>query len=99
MFGGHDSPFTTMAPSADSTVQHDVHVNLKVGKDGFHVADVDEMYEKAIDAGIRTGFSPSDAPSGERYFHVIDPAGHELSFVRKILGHPRWGDDLAVEHV
>jgi uncharacterized glyoxalase superfamily protein PhnB len=26
--------------------------------------------------------APSDAPWGERYFHVRDPAGHELSFAR-----------------
>ena len=26
--------------------------------------------------------APADAPWGERYFHVLDPDGHELSFAR-----------------
>jgi uncharacterized glyoxalase superfamily protein PhnB len=28
--------------------------------------------------------APSDAPWGERYFHVTDPDGHELSFARPL---------------
>jgi hypothetical protein len=93
-----------MVPSADSTVQHDVYVNLEYNKDWqfdrnkpaqwrrvvFHVADVDEIYDMAIDAGILTGFAPSDILGGELYFHVIDPAGHELSFAKRYSGHPRW---------
>jgi uncharacterized glyoxalase superfamily protein PhnB len=29
---------------------------------------------------------PADAPWGERYFHVRDPDGHELSFARPLAG-------------
>jgi hypothetical protein len=28
--------------------------------------------------------------SGERYFHVLDPDGHELSFATPQYSHPRW---------
>jgi uncharacterized glyoxalase superfamily protein PhnB len=28
--------------------------------------------------------APSDAPWGERYFHIRDPDGHELSFARRL---------------
>ncbi|MGH8701888.1 MAG: VOC family protein, partial [Burkholderiales bacterium] len=27
---------------------------------------------------------PADAPWGERYFHISDPDGHELSFARPL---------------
>jgi uncharacterized glyoxalase superfamily protein PhnB len=28
--------------------------------------------------------APADAPWGERYFHVQDPAGHEVSIARPL---------------
>ena len=38
--------------------------------------------------GASTGYAPetepADAPWGERYFHVRDPDGHELSFARPL---------------
>ena len=38
---------------------------------------------------------PTRAPfylsiSGERYFHVLDPDGHELSIATPQYSHPRW---------
>ena len=33
-------------------------------------------------AGRLSEMAPSDAPWGERYFHVRDPSGHEISFAR-----------------
>lgn len=50
----------------------------------IHVSDVDGMYQKALDAGFAPMFAPRDAPWGERYFHIIDPDGHELSFARPL---------------
>jgi catechol 2,3-dioxygenase-like lactoylglutathione lyase family enzyme len=50
----------------------------------FYVDQVDPMYERLIRAGIEPEFSPRDAPWGERYFHVRDPAGNELSFARPL---------------
>jgi uncharacterized glyoxalase superfamily protein PhnB len=51
----------------------------------FFVDDVDAMYDRVVAAGAAPHMVPSDAPWGERYFHVTDPAGHELSFA-KLLG-------------
>ena len=51
----------------------------------FHVADVDELYERAHAAGFRPATAPRDAEWGERYFHLADPDGHELSFARPLL--------------
>lgn len=54
------------------------------GRIVFHVGDVDAMYRQVKAAGIQTETAPADAPWGERYFHVRDPDGHELSFARPL---------------
>jgi uncharacterized glyoxalase superfamily protein PhnB len=48
------------------------------------VSDVDTLYAQALDHGIRPDTTPRDAEWGERYFHVTDPDGHELSFARPL---------------
>ncbi len=50
----------------------------------LYVDDVDAMYQRVVAARIRPLTEPWDAPWGERYFHVRDPDGHELSFARPI---------------
>ncbi len=50
----------------------------------FYVDDVDAMYERVVAAGVRPLTDPWDAPWGERYFHVRDPDGHELSFAKPV---------------
>ena len=52
------------------------------GRTIFHVDDVDAIYAAIVEAGRMPEMSPSDAPWGERYFHILDPDGHELSFAR-----------------
>ena len=51
----------------------------------FHVADVDAFHRHAVEQGLKPDFAPRDAEWGERYFHITDPDGHELSFAR-LLG-------------
>ncbi|WP_233834323.1 VOC family protein [Paraburkholderia sp. ZP32-5] len=50
----------------------------------IYVSDVDAIYNKALAAGLQPSFAPSDASWGERYFHITDPDGHELSFARPL---------------
>ena len=50
----------------------------------FYVADVDALYEQARQAGHQPSSTPRDAEWGERYFHLTDPDGHELSFARPL---------------
>lgn len=50
----------------------------------FWVDDVDAMHARAVAAGHAPEMAPSDAPWGERYFHLRDPDGHELSFARRL---------------
>ena len=48
----------------------------------FWVADVDAVHRVVVGAGFEPTTEPADAPWGERYFHVHDPSGHEISFAR-----------------
>lgn len=48
------------------------------------VDDVDAVHTRAIVAGHEPTTEPVDAPWGERYFHISDPDGHELSFARPL---------------
>ena len=49
-----------------------------------YVDDVDRLHARACAAGLGPHAPPRDAEWGERYFHVTDPDGHELSFARPI---------------
>lgn len=46
----------------------------------FYVDDVDALYQRLLAAGLIPAAAPEDASWGERYFHINDPDGHELSF-------------------
>ncbi|MGI9597458.1 MAG: VOC family protein [Acidimicrobiales bacterium] len=85
-FGGPDSSFTSLRFG-------DNFVNLTVderdwsgfwGRVVFHVPSPDELWRTFADAGYRSETAPADAPWGERYFHILDPDGHELSFARRL---------------
>jgi catechol 2,3-dioxygenase-like lactoylglutathione lyase family enzyme len=56
------------------------------GRVVFWVDDVDVMYQRVMAAGFTPETAPADAPWGERYFHLRDPDGHELSFARPLTG-------------
>ena len=46
----------------------------------FYVSDVDAIYARALAQGLAPDGAPRDAPWGERFFHLTDPDGHQLSF-------------------
>lgn len=50
----------------------------------LYVSDVDELYRKALEVGLTPEAPRRDAEWGERYFHLTDPDGHELSFARRL---------------
>ena len=85
-YGGPESPFTSFAVGEG-------YLNLELvdhtppttwGRSIWYVSDVDAMHERAIGAGLAPDFAPRDAEWGERYFHLRDPDGHELSFARPL---------------
>jgi catechol 2,3-dioxygenase-like lactoylglutathione lyase family enzyme len=83
--GGPDSPFTSYGVGAGFlNLQLVEHTEVAWGRFIVHVDDVDAMYDRALAAGITPTMAPSDAPWGERYFHIDDPDGHEVSFARPL---------------
>ncbi|MEE8602641.1 VOC family protein [Euzebya tangerina] len=85
-YGGPDEPFTSFRVGSS-------YLNLQVtgedpetgwGRAIFYVTDVDGMYRRAVEAGMEPEFEPRDAEWGERYFHLRDPDGHELSFAKPL---------------
>jgi catechol 2,3-dioxygenase-like lactoylglutathione lyase family enzyme len=85
-YGGPGAEFTSFPVGAG-------YINLQLDRDRprsgpvwgrvvLWVDDVDAMYERACSAGLALDAAPADAPWGERFFHIRDPDGHELSFAR-----------------
>lgn len=88
-FGGPDSAFSSMRIGSGTYVnlQHDPHrspTEARWGRFILWVDDVDAVHEALLVAGHQPLMLPSDAPWGERYFHVLDPAGHEVSIARPL---------------
>jgi len=84
--GGADSAFTSFFLDRSSfnlaaTTQGPV---TWWGRVIFYVSDVDVSYRNALAAGLLPQFPPRDGSWGERYFHIIDPSGHELSFAKPL---------------
>lgn len=50
----------------------------------FYVSDVDALHACAVGAGFTPATTARDAEWGERYFHIVDPDGHELSFAKPV---------------
>ncbi|MFM0735031.1 VOC family protein [Paraburkholderia sediminicola] len=85
-FGGSQEAFTSFA-FGGSYLNLIVDARAPVnwwGRVILYVSDVDALYRKALAAGLKPSLAPSDAPWGERYFHLTDPDGHELSFARPL---------------
>jgi catechol 2,3-dioxygenase-like lactoylglutathione lyase family enzyme len=82
--GGHDARFSTLQAE-------DTFVNLALsptyipawwGRTIFRVDDVDALYQAVLAHGLTPSSPPQDGSWGERYFHLTDPNGHELSFAQ-----------------
>lgn len=50
----------------------------------FYVDDVDALHAHVVGLGLRPEAPPRDATWNERYFHLTDPDGHELSFAQPL---------------
>jgi len=88
LYGGPRAEFTSYRVGGSYlNLQHDVAWAPPAavwGRAIFYVVDVDALHRRAVDAGWVPEMPPSDAPWGERYFHLRDPDGHELSFARPL---------------
>ena len=86
-YGGEQASFTSLAAGSSclNLIAHDAgRKRVWWGRIVFYVSDVDALYRHAIAQRLRPDTSPCDASWGERYFHITDPDGHELSFAKPL---------------
>ena len=86
IYGGEDGCFSSLrAEDANAPILNleKGHSVTRWGRIIFYVADVDAFWAYLRGKGFHPE-SPRDASWGERYFHMSDPEGHELSFARPI---------------
>ncbi|MSP42987.1 MAG: VOC family protein [Alphaproteobacteria bacterium] len=84
-YGGANSAFTSFHAGSSYLNLMAVGRETNWGQWGrfiLYVSDVDTMHARALEAGFSPEFAPRDASWGERYFHIKDPDGHELSFAK-----------------
>ena len=82
LYGGDQACFSSLCTKDE---RHTI-LNLEQGKAInnwgrviFYVPDVDRFWTHLKEKGFNPE-GPRDAEWGERYFHMLDPDGHELSF-------------------
>jgi catechol 2,3-dioxygenase-like lactoylglutathione lyase family enzyme len=81
--GGEDAEFTSLRAGpnfVNLTAQPGDRQWTWWGRVIFYESDVDGLYRRLVAAGYRPDSAPRDAEWGERFFHLTDPDGHELSF-------------------
>ncbi len=87
IYGGEAATFTSFraGPSyLNITAQPEQKHWRWWGRAIFYVSDVDALHAQVIASGLQPDTAPRDAPWGERFFHLTDPDGHELSFARPL---------------
>lgn len=88
-FGGPESSFSSLRIGAGTYVNLQFEPDwigsaLPWGRFIVWVNDVDAIHDALLAAGHAPLTAPADASWGERYFHVKDPAGHEVSIARPL---------------
>jgi catechol 2,3-dioxygenase-like lactoylglutathione lyase family enzyme len=72
-----------------TAISNSEHCRKHSGRIIFHTEDVDKLYSYMksnpnISNIVSFENEPSDAPWGERYFHIREPDGYQLSFAMPI---------------
>jgi len=83
VYGGEDAGFTSLRAGSSflNLIAQPVDRQwLWWGRVIFYESDVDGLYAGLVAAGYQPDTAPGDAQWGERFFHLTDPDGHELSF-------------------
>jgi catechol 2,3-dioxygenase-like lactoylglutathione lyase family enzyme len=86
LYGGPYGAFSSLRTSeAESPILNLEQGGLTAdwGRMIFHVADVDSSWNYLTEKGFDPE-RPHDASWGERYFHMHDPDGHQLSSARPL---------------
>ena len=82
-YGGEDASFTSFHVGTsylNLIAQPDDRQWSWWGRVIFYVSDVDALYESVVAHKLEPETMPRNAEWGERYFHLTDPDGHEISF-------------------
>ncbi len=84
-YGGENASFSSLRTKGGAPILNLEQGTLTTdwGRVIFHVKDVDELWVYLKEKGFHPD-EPRDAPWGERYFHLHDPDGHELSFAKPL---------------
>ena len=86
IYGGEESDFSSLrsreTQSAILNLQRG-HPEKRWGRLILEVSDVDAFWSHLKEKGFDPA-RPQDGAWGERYFHMPDPDGHELSFARPL---------------
>ena len=86
LYGGEQASFSSLQAGNSESAILNLEQGNPVSRWGrliFHVTDVDAFWTHLNDRGFHPEI-PRDASWGERYFHMLDPDGHELSFARPL---------------
>ncbi len=90
-YGGAAADFTSFH-AGDSylnlMLRAGYHVETNWGRVIFYVDDVDATWRQMREAGYAPEFEPRDAEWGERYFHILDPDGNEISLAHLLPARP-----------
>jgi catechol 2,3-dioxygenase-like lactoylglutathione lyase family enzyme len=85
IYRGEGASFSSLCTDEQHTIlnleQRDAVNNW--GRIISYVQDVDELWAYLKERGFNVE-RPRDAAWGERYFHMLDPDGHELSFAQPL---------------
>jgi len=83
LYGGAEAKFSSFKVGSgylNLTTQPEARQWSWWGRVIFYDTDVDGLHARLIESGYHPDSAPRDAAWGERFFHVTDPDGHELSF-------------------
>ena len=89
LYGGESAAFSSLraGQSFVNLVASPGYEHRWWGRAVFRVDNVDGHYRALQAQGLELE-SPRDAAWGERFFHITDPDGHELSFAELLPARP-----------
>jgi catechol 2,3-dioxygenase-like lactoylglutathione lyase family enzyme len=85
LYGGDDAGFSSLKAGEAfvNLVSSSEYEHRLWGRVIFRVDSVDAQYRLLRKQGLEP-LAPRDASWGERFFHITDPDGHELSFAEPL---------------
>ncbi len=89
LYGGEQASFTSfqVGESFLNLIEAKDYEGRWWGRAIFRVDAADVQYRLLVEAGLNPD-EPQNASWGERYFHISDPDGHELSFAELLPRGP-----------